>query len=262
MIKLCIAGATGRMGSTLIKDAYSKGHKIVGAIAASTDPKIGKTLRELGLCNSNVKIIPPTNLIAAAKDADIYMSFTTPKAEVYNIPQIAKMGKKIIMGTTGLTKTQMDKICTAVTGKVPAVFAPNFALGVNLLFKIISICNDLPTDYHFSIVEAHHIGKKDAPSGTAKELTRKISKMRGYNKIVYGREGFSPRAPNEVEVYSIRGGGVPGIHEVIITGPYEMIKIEHSTFSRSVFTQGALFAAEWLMHQRDPKVYTMNDVLI
>ncbi|MCK4243888.1 4-hydroxy-tetrahydrodipicolinate reductase, partial [Candidatus Bathyarchaeota archaeon] len=56
--------------------------------------------------------------------------------------------------------------------------------------------------------------------------------------------------------------GVPGIHEVIITGPYEMIKIEHSTFSRSVFTQGALFAAEWLMHQRDPKVYTMNDVLI
>jgi 4-hydroxy-tetrahydrodipicolinate reductase len=84
--------------------------------------------------------------------------------------------------------------------------------------------------------------------------------MRGYTKIVQGREGVSPRSSDELEMFSIRGGGITGIHEVIIAGPHEMIRIEHTAFSRSVFSQGVLYAAEWLMHQREPKIYTMDDV--
>jgi 4-hydroxy-tetrahydrodipicolinate reductase len=260
MIKLCVAGATGKMGSTLIKDAYTKGFEIVGAVAALEDPEQNKTLREVGLCNSEVKVVPPSQLSNAVKEADVYASFATPEAEVSNLPLVAKLGKRIIMGTTGLTEEQMDKVYSAVSGKVPAVFAPNFALGVNLLFKLVEACRLLPPDYNFSIIEAHHVEKRDAPSGTAKRLGKTVSEMRGYTKIVQGREGVSPRSSDELEMFSIRGGGITGIHEVIIAGPHEMIRIEHTAFSRSVFSQGVLYAAEWLMHQREPKIYTMDDV--
>lgn len=260
MIKLCVAGATGRMGGTLITDAHAKGVETVGAIAAADDPKQGKTLKELGLCDSEVIVVSPSQLDKAVKEADIYVSFSTPEAEVSNLPLVAKLGKRIIMGTTGLTKDQMEKIHSAVHGKVPAVFAPNFALGVNLLFKIVKTCKLLPPDYSFSIIEAHHIGKKDAPSGTAIKLGRTVAEMRGYTKTVHGRDGVSPRSPTELETFSIRGGGITGIHEIVIAGPHEMIRIEHTAFSRSVFSQGVLYAVEWLMRQREPKIYTMDDV--
>lgn len=260
MTKLCIAGATGKMGSTFIKDAYAKSFEIVGAVAAPEDPKQGKTLRELGLCNSEIKVVPPSQLGDAVKEADIYVSFATPEAEVSNLPLVANFEKRIIMGTTGLTEEQMDKIHPAVSGKVPAIFAPNFALGVNLLFKLVEACKLLPPDYNFSIIEAHHVEKKDAPSGTAKKLGKIVSETRGYTRTVQGREGISPRSSDELEIFSVRGGGITGIHEVIIAGPHEMIRIEHTAFSRSVFSQGVLYAAEWLMHQKEPKIYTMDDV--
>ncbi|RJS79389.1 4-hydroxy-tetrahydrodipicolinate reductase, partial [Candidatus Bathyarchaeota archaeon] len=84
---------------------------------------------------------------------------------------------------------------------------------------------------------------------------------RGYSKIVYGREGLNPRRPGELEILSVRAGGVPGIHNIIIAGLHEMIRIEHTAFSRRVFAQGALYAAEWVLRQNKPGVYTMEDVL-
>ena len=119
----------------------------------------------------------------------------------------------------------------------------------------------LPKDYDISIIEAHHSGKKDAPSGTAVFIAKQISEMRGYKTTVYGRSGISPRKPDELEVVAIRAGGIPGIHRIIAAGPYEMLSIEHLSFSRSVFAQGALYAAEWLMKQMTPGVYSLDDVL-
>jgi 4-hydroxy-tetrahydrodipicolinate reductase len=78
---------------------------------------------------------------------------------------------------------------------------------------------------------------------------------------VHGREGLSKRGGSELEVLAVRAGGIPGIHELIIAGQHEMIKIEHTTFSRSVFAQGALHAAEWLYRQSEPRIYTMDDLL-
>jgi 4-hydroxy-tetrahydrodipicolinate reductase len=261
MIKLCVAGATGRMGGTLIQEAVSKGFEIVGAIAALDDPKQNRTLRELGLFDSDLRVVDPSRLEEAVHEADVYVSFTSPEAELLNIPAVASIGKRIVMGTTGLTSDQMDQLRAVVSSKVPAVFAPNFAIGVNILFKILKSLKSLPKDYDISIVEAHHSGKKDAPSGTAVSMAKQISEMRGYETTVHGRSGFSLRKPDEIEVVAIRAGGIPGIHRVIAAGPYEMLSIEHLSFSRSVFAQGALYAAEWLMKQTNPGVYSLDDVL-
>ncbi|HYA77600.1 MAG TPA: 4-hydroxy-tetrahydrodipicolinate reductase [Verrucomicrobiae bacterium] len=261
ILNICVAGAAGRMGNAIINEATLKGHQIVGAIEVPNNPCIGKTLRELGITNSDTKILSSDRLNEAVKNADTYVSFTTPVAEVINIPIVANLGKRIILGTTGFTPEQNRQVVNAMSGIVPAVFSPNYSVGVNLLFKLAEALKAFPPGYDFSINETHHTGKKDAPSGTAKKIGEIVADTRGYTKIIYGREGISPRQPGELEITALRAGGIPGIHDLIVAGPYEMLRIEHTAFSRNVFAQGAVYAAEWLSKQNEPKVYSMADVL-
>jgi 4-hydroxy-tetrahydrodipicolinate reductase len=249
------------MGNAIIHEAASKGHQIIGAIEASGNPCIGKSLRELGICNSDTRIVGPDRLSEAAREADVYITFTSPAAEVQNIPAVAKLGKRIILGTTGFTEEQNRQIRNAVEGKVPAVFSPNYSVGVNILFKLAQVLKAFPAEYNFSISEIHHTAKKDAPSGTAVKLGQIIAGIRGYTSTVYGREGISPRKTEELEIVAMRAGGVPGIHDLIVAGPYEMLRIEHTAFSRNVFAQGAVYAAEWLSKQNQPRIFSMGDVL-
>jgi 4-hydroxy-tetrahydrodipicolinate reductase len=261
MLNLCIAGAAGRMGNAIINEATAKGHEIVGAIEAPNNPIIGQTLREAGITNSDMRILGSDRIKEAVQRADTYITFTMPTAELINIPIVANLGKRIILGTTGFTPEQSRQVVNAVSGKVPAVFSPNYSVGVNILFKLAESLRAFPSGYDFSINEIHHTGKKDAPSGTAKKLGEIVANGRGYTKMVFGREGMSPRQAEELEITSLRAGGVPGIHDLIVAGPYEMLRIEHTAFSRSVFAQGAVFAAEWLSKQNEPKVFSMADVL-
>ena len=261
MLKLCVAGAAGRMGSTVIREAAAKGHQVTGAIEALGNPCAGKTLRELGILDFDTRILGSDRVSEACRDADVYVTFTAPAAEVQNVPAVAALGKRVVLGTTGFTEEQNHHIREAVQGKVPAVFAPNFSVGVNILFKLAQALKTFPQEYTFSISEIHHTGKKDAPSGTAKKLGQIIRDVRGYSRTVYGREGMSPRQPGELEITALRAGGVPGIHDVIVAGPHEMLKIEHVAFSRSALAQGAVYAAEWLSNQTQPRIFSMEDVL-
>ncbi len=261
MLKLCVAGAAGRMGNAIIHEATAKGHQIVGAVEASSSPSVGKSLRELGICESETHIVGSERLSEAARDADVYVTFTAPQAEVVNVPLVASLGKRIVLGTTGFTEEQNRQVRRAVEGKVPAVFSPNYSVGINILFKLAQALKAFPKEYNFSISEIHHTGKKDAPSGTAKKLGEIIADTRGYTRTVYGREGISPRQPEELEITALRAGGVPGIHDLIVAGPYEMLRIEHTAFSRSVFAQGAVYAAEWVSRQTQPRIFSMEDVL-
>ena len=261
MLKLCVAGAAGKMGSTVIREAVAKGHQIIGAVEAPNNPCIGKSLRELGICVSDTRIVGSDRISEAARDADVYVTFTMPAAEVQNIPAVVELGKRMVLGTTGFTEEQTRQVRNVVSGRVPAVFSPNYSVGVNILFKLAQALKAFPPEYNFSITEIHHTGKKDAPSGTAKKLGEIIANTRGYSKTVYGREGISPRQPEELEITALRVGGVPGIHDLIVAGPHEMLRIEHTAFSRSVFAQGAVYAAEWISKQNQPKIFSMEDVL-
>lgn len=261
MLNLCIAGASGRMGTAVIREAIQKGYRIVGAIASPRGELLGKSLQEAGIGNSSTQIVSPEKLRDAIDEADVYITFTNPEAELANLPLVAAMNKPLIIGTTGFTEEQWDSIKDSLTKRVRAVFAPNFSVGVNVLFKLTTILQAIPSNYDISITEIHHTNKKDSPSGTAKRLCNLISKYKGYSKFVYGREGFSEREPAELEVLSIRVGGVPGIHDIIIGGPDEMLRIEHTAFSRKAFAKGTLYAAEWLHNQTIPGIYTMEDVL-
>jgi 4-hydroxy-tetrahydrodipicolinate reductase len=260
MLNLCIAGL-GRMGQAIIHEAVVKGHQISGVIEAPTCPLVGKSLRELGICNSETKLLSSEQIREALQNSDVFISFTAPTADLINVPIVASMGKRIVLGTTGFTPEQNRQVSAAISGKVPAVFSPNFSVGINILFKIAEQLRTFPLGYDFSINEIHHTGKKDAPSGTARKLGEIVSNGRGYTKTVFGREGISPRQPQDMEIASLRVGGVAGIHDLIVAGPNEMLRIEHIAFSRNVFAQGAVYAAEWLSQQSEPNIYSMANVL-
>lgn len=250
------------MGTLIAREAAVDRFEVVGAVAAPDDPGVGKTLRELGARDSDTKVSPPSRLPGILRGTDVCISFTSSQAEMENLNAIANGKVPYVSGTTGLTPKQRDEVRAALVGKIPAVIASNFSVGANLLIAMSAALKALPTGFDVSIVEAHHSGKADAPSGTALSIAQEVSKARGYTKTVSGRSGISKRAPGELEVSSLRGGGTPGIHTVHAFGPHEMLTLEHLAFSRSTFALGALHAAEWVSAKgREPKVYGMADVL-
>ncbi len=261
-IRLCVAGADGRMGSTFLKEAALRRNiQVVGVLTAEASPNRGKRLGDLGLSPPDLVLLGPADLKVAVSGAEIFVSFTEPSADVTNVPRAVELGKKVIIGTTGFTGEQRKRLEEAIRDSVPAVIAPNFSIGVNMLYRILEVAKDFPRDYDFSVFEVHHAGKADAPSGTANSIAAILKEARGYSQTVYGRSGISKRDKKELEVLAARAGGVPGIHDILIAGQHEMIRIEHTAFSRSVFAQGALLAAEWLARQHKPGIYTMSDVL-
>lgn len=249
------------MGKAVIREAAAKGHQVVGAVEATGNTCIGKSLRELGISDFDTRIVGAEDIGEAVRDADVYVTFTAPAAEVQNIPIVAGLDKRIVLGTTGLNAEQNQRVREAVQGKVPAVFSPNYSIGVNVLFKLAKDLDAFPKDYNFSISEIHHTAKKDAPSGTAVKLGEIIAGIRGYTTTVHGREGISLRKADELEIAALRAGGVPGIHELLVAGPYEMLRIEHTAFSRNVLAQGAVLAVEWLSRQTEARIFDMADVL-
>jgi 4-hydroxy-tetrahydrodipicolinate reductase len=262
LLRVCLIGATGRMGALIAREAPREKFEVTGAVAAPDDPGVGRTLRELGAGLSDVKVSSPSSLGALLRKSDVCVSFTSAQAEVANLPTVVQGGVPYVSGTTGLTPQQRREADAALTGKVPAVVASNFSVGANFLIAMSAALKTLPKGFDVSIVESHHSGKADAPSGTALSVAREVSKARGYTKTVSGRSGLSKRAPDELEVVSLRGGGTPGIHTVHAFGPHEMITLEHVAFSRSTFALGALQAAEWVTAKgREPRVYGMADVL-
>ena len=260
-IRLCVVGATGRMGATIVKEAPKGRFAITGAVAAPGEPTVGRTLGELGLLESELRVSPPEALKGALESSDVCVSFTSSEAEIRNLPVVIAAGKPLVLGTTGFSAAEHRSVVDLITGRVPCVMTSNFSVGANMLFAVASTLKNLPSGFDVSILEMHHSGKADAPSGTARTIAEIVSRARGYKTTVHGREGFSKRAGDELEVASFRGGGMPGEHAIHAFGQHEMLKFEHLAFSRSAFSQGALLAAEWIVGEREPRVYSMLDVL-
>jgi 4-hydroxy-tetrahydrodipicolinate reductase len=249
------------MGGTIIKEAPSDKFEITGAVAAQGEAGIGKSLKEQEVADLDLKIESPESLGHLLEISDVCLSFTSVGAELKNLSTVINSKRPFVLGTTGFSKEQGDSIVRSLDGNLPTVMAPNFSIGANMLFAMASTLKVLPTDFDVSVMEMHHSGKADAPSGTARTIADIVSTARGYSKTVYGRSGMSKRLPGELEISSFRGGGMPGEHAIFAFGPHEMLKLEHVAFSRSAFSQGALVAAAWLATGRAPKVYSMLDVL-
>jgi len=222
MVKICVSGSEGKMGSRII-DLAKEDPELEVVAGFDVDGNV-----ELG--------------IAAC---ECLIDFTSPKATMEHLELCEKLKKPIIVGTTGLSEQEKSKIIEA-SKNIPVVFSPNMSVGVNLLFKIIEEASKiLGEDYKVSILEAHHAEKKDAPSGTAKEISKIIKSVKG---------------DIEIPIDSVREGEIVGEHTVTFESDVDLLEITHSAKTRDIFVKGALKAAKFVAGKKSG-LFTMKDVL-
>lgn len=263
MVKLAISGAGGRMGQRLLALSDEDGEfELVQAIEWSGFPLMGKSL------NAGSSLAPHSSGIiwtsALAKGADVLVDFSATENAVKNAELAAEYDTALVIGTTGLSDEQEQSLHKAAE-KIPVMHAPNYSLGVNLMFKLAAeAARILGDEYNIEIVEAHHNKKVDAPSGTALGIARAVAEPMGRNlkeDLVYGREGKpGKRTTKEIGMHALRMGAIAGDHTVYFCNDYECFSISHRAESRDVFVAGALRAAKWI-HGRKAGYYTMQDML-
>ena len=239
------------------------GVEVVGGLEAAGNPLIGQGLAEIeGAGTSSACIVADPKVAADA--ADVVIDFSFHEATINNLAAIAEMKKALVIGTTGFSKDELDRI-RACSEQIPILTAPNMSLGVNLLFKLAGqVAAALGAGYDIEIVEAHHNQKQDAPSGTAKRIAENIAAAlnRDLDRVaVHGREGIvGARKPQEIGVHAVRGGDIVGDHTILYAGPGERIELKHQAHSRDTFARGAITAAKFVAKQK-PGLYGMDDVL-
>ena len=252
-INLGISGCMGRMGQQLIKS--SKNNKDFNLKALTEYTNINKKIHG---------IKPELNSENAFKKTDIIIDFTIPKCTLEVLKIASKLKKKVVIGTTGFSRSQENQI-KKYSKKIPILKAGNMSLGVNLLMYLTEIASkSLNDEYLSKIFEVHHKYKKDYPSGTALMLGKGIAD--GKNKNLYnliGKKFLNKKTfpyGKKINFNSLRKGEVIGEHEVKFSSGKEVITLNHEAFDRALYSDGALTAAKWLMKKK-PGLYSMRSLL-
>lgn len=262
-MKICMAGALGRMGRRILEMAAAAEDTQIGGAFDAPD-NAGKVL-EIGAESDNAQ---PVTVHGAAAEAlagsDVMIDFTYAGVCLDNVRAAVSANIPAVIGTTGLDPAQMDEL-KALSKKVAIVYAPNMSRGVNLLFYLTTVAAEkLGLDYNCEVLEMHHNLKKDAPSGTAVRLAENAADALGldYNtQTTHGREGLIGERPRqEIGVHSMRGGDVIGDHTVYFVGQGERIELSHRSSTRDHYANGALNAARFALNA-GPGFYDMQDVL-
>jgi 4-hydroxy-tetrahydrodipicolinate reductase len=250
MIKVVVCGAHGRMGSTIGRLVHE---------APDMELSGGVDLRPGSLYG--VPVIEPKDLdsLFSRTKPDVLIDFTAPAATVEHVKAAVRHNAALVIGTTGFNENQRVDISRMVEGNVPAVISSNFSIGVNIFWNLLRQAARLLPEYDVEVLEAHHRYKKDAPSGTAKTILQILDDELGAREKKYGREGMTERG-KEIGVHVIRGGDIVGDHTVLFSGNFETIELSHRAYDRSVFAQGALRAARWVVQQK-PGIHGMDEVL-
>ena len=264
MIRIAVTGAAGRMGGRIIaaiKEA--DGMELAGACEQPGHAMIGQDAGLIAGCGESGVLIR-ARLEEALTNADVLIDFTFPEVTLANMAVCAKLGKMIVIGSTGFTPEQRRQAET-FAAQIPVVLAPNMSVGVNACFKLLKEAARILGDgFDVEIVELHHNKKKDSPSGTAVRMGEVVAEALGrdYNKVAnYHREGMcGERTKEEIGMQTVRGGDIVGEHTVYFIGMGERIEISHRAMSRDMFARGAVRAAGWLAGKK-PGMYDMQDVL-
>ena len=252
-INLAITGCFGRMGQQLIKS--SKIDKKFKLVSVTENRVIYKKV-------SGLK--PTLNSKNAFKNVNVIIDFTTPKCTLEVLKIASKLKKRVVIGTTGFSKKE-EKLLKKYSRKIPILKAGNMSLGVNLLVYLVEIASkSLGNNFLSKVFEVHHKHKKDYPSGTALMLGKGIAtgKNKNFSSLIGKKYLNKKNFPysNKINFNSIRKGEVIGEHEVIFSSGKEIVTLNHESFDRALYSEGALTAAKWLMSKK-PGLYSMRNLL-
>lgn len=262
MTPLVIHGAAGRMGRRLVAlAAADKALQLTAALDHADHPAQGTDAGQLaGAGDLGLPLL--ADLGEAEAGGAVLIDFSLPVG-FRNAAAVCRERKlPMVVGTTGLTDAD-HALLDELAKQVPVLQATNFSLVVNVMWNLAAQAATMLEGYDIEVLESHHTGKKDAPSGTAHTLVEKLCEATGRtaSDVVYQRHGDDvPRKPNEITVQTLRLGDDPGQHTAYFAGPGERLEIKHASTSRDSYALGALRAAKWLAGQK-PRRYTMGDVL-
>ena len=252
-INLSITGCMGRMGQQLIKN--SKKDKRFKLVSLTEGRTISKKI-------SGIK--PQMNNLDTFKNTDVIIDFTVPKCTLDILKIASRLKKRVVIGTTGFNKNE-ENLIKSYSKKIAILKAGNMSLGINLLMYLTEITSKILGDkYLAKIYEVHHKHKKDYPSGTALMLGEGVAV--GKNKDFYkllGKKYLNKKSfpyGNKINFNSIRKGEIIGEHEVLFSNGKDIIKLNHEAFDRSLYSEGALAAAKWLINKK-PGLYSMRDLM-
>ena len=252
-INLSISGCMGRMGQQLIKSSEkNKNFKLT-------------SLTERRIINKKIAGIKPSiNSIEAFKKTNVIIDFTVPKCTIEILKIASKLKKRVVIGTTGFSKKD-EALIQKFAKKIPILKAGNMSLGVNLLMYLTEIASkSLGKKFLSKIYEVHHKHKIDYPSGTALMLGKGIADGQNKNlNNILGRKYLNKKSfpfSKKINFNSIRKGEVIGEHEVKFTNGKEIVTLNHESFDRALYSEGALIAAAWLMSKK-AGLYSMRDLL-
>jgi 4-hydroxy-tetrahydrodipicolinate reductase len=229
----------GKMGQMIEKAALARKHSISAKL--DSQKKISKDI---------------------LNGSDICIDFSHPSCAVENIKKMAELGKNIVVGTTGWYD-QIKEIKEIVeANQVGLIYSPNFSIGVNLFFEIVSAAAKLIdsfSEYDVGMIEAHHSQKVDSPSGTALLIAEQlINNIKRKKRVIEDLDGKAVPA-DSIHLSCLRCGSIPGTHSVVFDSAADSITLTHQARSREGFALGAVVAAEWLKGRKG--VFTMNDLL-
>jgi len=252
-INLSVTGCMGRMGQQIIKSSNKK--KEFKLVSLTENKVINKKI-------SGIKL--SLNDIESFKKTDVIIDFTVPKCTLEVLKLAAKLKKRVVIGTTGFNKRE-EILIKKFSKIIPILKAGNMSLGVNLLMYLTEIASkSLDNSFLSKVYEVHHKHKIDYPSGTALMLGKGIADGKNKNlSSMIGKKFLNKKQfpySKKINFNSIRRGEVIGEHEVSFSSGKEIIKLNHESFDRALYSEGALTAAKWLMKKK-AGLYSMRDLL-
>lgn len=245
-MRIIVNGAGGRMGRTLC-DLIEKSekHSLAAAVSMEFETDSG---------NNIYKSLPEFE-----GAADIIIDFSNHLA-TYDVTSYAiKRNMPLVVATTGQSEEELSMIKSA-SSDIPVFYSQNMSLGVAILSCLAKIAAKALPDCDIEIIEKHHNQKLDVPSGTAILLADSIKSVREDTEYNIGRHEFGKRKKNEIGIHSIRMGGEVGTHEIIFAMGSQVITLKHEAENRSLFAEGAISAAEFLLSQ-EKGFYNMDNIL-
>lgn len=257
-IPVIVMGATGRMGSTIVR--MLREDSALALAAAVEQPERLAQAAALG-CPVAADV---ADLLPDFPGA-VIIDFTAPEVSMATARKAAEHGAAHIIGTTGLTEAQKEELA-GLALRTPLFWAPNMSVGIGVLSRLLpELVRLLGPEYDVDIMEIHHSRKKDSPSGTALRLAEAVAEGKNWSlgqTACYHREGIIGERPKEeIGIQALRGGDVVGVHTVYFMGPGERIELSHQAHSRENFAAGALRAARWLYGRKPGRLYSIQDVL-
>ena len=262
--KISIPGGSGRMGKTLIKEILENENlELANSYCLPNEKEKGLDLGTLVGHNPIEKILTD-NPSSIFEETDVIIDFTVPEASIFHVEEAARHKIPIVIGTTGFSNEQFDKIKSFST-KIPIVYSANFSIGITIMKKIINdTTKNLGTDWEIEIFETHHNKKVDSPSGTALLLGSAAALARGKNLDdvkQLSRQGIiGKRKKDEIGFSVVRGGNVVGEHSIKYFNGDERLEINHIANNRSIFAKGAIRSAIWTLNKK-PGFFTLDQVL-